>query len=266
MLLLTDAVDAFWSSAPLDFDGKPLKSLSQGEVNLDLIPRIDEDATKDEPKTETDEAATIAVDQGGARRARLRREGLDALRPRRRSCLVAGGAGPDRELERMLAMQNRGSVTKPILEINLRHPLVAKIAGADKAAGGEASDIAFLLLEQAQILDGELPEDPAAFAQPSQPAGAARFVIADHSRRGAFVPALLMPRNSTHEHCLRETHREKCRARRFRAPAGLSGRSSGHPEEHSGWDIREDAPDLRHRSCLDGRGDRAGTSPVSTPR
>lgn len=77
---------------------------------------------------------------------------------------MAGGHGPDRELERMLAMQNRGSVTKPILEINLRHPLVAKIAGADTAAGGEAADIALLLLEQAQILDGELPEDPAAFA------------------------------------------------------------------------------------------------------
>ena len=36
----------------------------------------------------------------------------------------------------------------------------AAIAG-DKAA---ASDLSFLLLEQALILDGELPEDPAAFA------------------------------------------------------------------------------------------------------
>ncbi|WNV07007.1 molecular chaperone HtpG [Tardiphaga sp. 709] len=163
VLLLTDAVDAFWSSAPLDFDGKPLKSLSQGEVNLDLIPRIDDEATKDEPKTETDEAATIAVikDALGERVSDVK---VSTRLTTSASCLVAGGAGPDRELERMLAMQNRGSVTKPILEINLRHPLVAKIAGADKAAGGEASDIAFLLLEQAQILDGELPEDPAAFA------------------------------------------------------------------------------------------------------
>ncbi|WP_371423221.1 molecular chaperone HtpG [Tardiphaga sp.] len=163
VLLLTDAVDAFWSSAPLDFDGKPLKSLSQGEVNLDLIPRIDEDATKDEPKTETDEAATIAVIKE-ALGERVSDVKASTRLTSSASCLVAGGAGPDRELERMLAMQNRGSVTKPILEINLRHPLVAKIAGADKAAGGEASDIALLLLEQAQILDGELPEDSAAFA------------------------------------------------------------------------------------------------------
>ena len=36
------------------------------------------------------------------------------------ACLVAGGRGPDRELERLLARQNRGSGAKPILEINMR--------------------------------------------------------------------------------------------------------------------------------------------------
>ena len=76
------------------------------------------------------------------------------------SCLVAGSHGPDRELERLLARQNRGLGSKPILEVNLRHPLVAAIA----KAGADASDLSFLLLEQAQILDGDLPEDPAAFA------------------------------------------------------------------------------------------------------
>ena len=63
-------------------------------------------------------------------------------------------------LERLLAMQNKAPVTRPILEINMRHPLVAAVTG-DKEA---ARDLSFLLLEQAQILDGELPEDPAAFA------------------------------------------------------------------------------------------------------
>ena len=162
VLLLTDHVDAFWTSAPTDFEGKPLKSLSQGEVNLDLIPRIDEEP-KDETAPETDEAATIAVikDTLGERVSDVK---ASTRLTTSASCLVAGGFGPDRELERMLAMQNRGAGTKPILEINLRHPLVARIAGADKAAGGDAADLSFLLLEQAQILDGELPEDPAAFA------------------------------------------------------------------------------------------------------
>src|SRR5262249_37088437 len=35
VLLLTDPVDAFWTSARLEFEGKPLKSLSQGDLNFD---------------------------------------------------------------------------------------------------------------------------------------------------------------------------------------------------------------------------------------
>jgi len=73
---------------------------------------------------------------------------------------VAGGDGRDRQLERLLAMQNKGPITKPVLEINIRHPLVAAVA----TSGDAAADLSLLLLEQAQILDGELPEDPAAFA------------------------------------------------------------------------------------------------------
>ena len=168
VLLLTDPVDAFWTSAQLDFEGKPLKSLSQGDVNFDLIPLAGE--TKDESaKPEIDEAATIALIKAalGDRVSDVR--GSQRLTTSA-SCLVAGGFGPDRELERMLARQNRGAGAKPILEINLKHPLVAAIAQAkrgddadDKA--GDATDLSLLLLEQAQILDGELPDDPAAFAQ-----------------------------------------------------------------------------------------------------
>jgi len=41
---------------------------------------------------------------------------------------------PGPELERLLARQNRGAGTKPILEINMRHPLVAAISGAKDSA------------------------------------------------------------------------------------------------------------------------------------
>ena len=157
VLLLTDPVDAFWTSAPFDFEGKPLKSLSQGDIDFGLIPRID-DSTQ-ETKADTDEASIIA-----AIKATLGDRVFDVRASQRlttsASCLVAGSHGPDRELERLLARQNRGAATKPILEINMRHPLVAAISGAKDSA----SDLSFLLLEQAQILDGELPEDPAAFA------------------------------------------------------------------------------------------------------
>src|ERR1700709_1511251 len=60
VLLLTHPGDAFWTSAPIDFEGKPLKSLSQGDINFDLIPLVD-DTTGDKPESVSDEAATIAA-------------------------------------------------------------------------------------------------------------------------------------------------------------------------------------------------------------
>ena len=157
VLLLTDPVDAFWTSAPLDFGGKPLKSLSQGDVDLNLVLLLDK--AEDNKEAVADEATTIAVikDALGERVSDVR---ASQRLTSSASCLVAAGGGRDRMLERLLAQQNQGPLTRPILEINLRHPLVAAISTEQDAA----RDLSLLLLEQAQILEGELPEDPAAFA------------------------------------------------------------------------------------------------------
>jgi molecular chaperone HtpG len=159
VLLLSDPVDAFWTSMPMEFEGKPLKSLSQGDLNLDQVPRIDEEK-KDEPAA--DEAATVALIK-----ASLGDRVSDVKASTRltssASCLVADSHGPSRELERILAQQNRGERSKPILEINLHHAMVGAITRAP-AGSKVIDDLCLLLLEQAQILDGELPEDPAAFA------------------------------------------------------------------------------------------------------
>src|SRR4051794_35374594 len=93
VLLLTDPVDAFWTSGRLDFEGKPLKSLSQGDVNFDLIPLLDENA-KDKPESNADEAVTIATIK-----ASLGDRVYDVRASQRlttsASCLVAGSHGPD---------------------------------------------------------------------------------------------------------------------------------------------------------------------------
>lgn len=158
VLLLTDPVDAFWTSAQLDFEGKPLKSLSQGDIDFDLIPLLDDKDKQEEAAV--DEASVIA-----AVKASLGDRVADVKVSRRlttsASCIVAGNFGPDRELERLLAQQQRGGRTKPILEINPRHPLVSAVTATDDTA--RRDDLSLLLLEQAQILEGELPEDLAAF-------------------------------------------------------------------------------------------------------
>jgi molecular chaperone HtpG len=167
VLLLTDPVDALWTSMQVDFQGKPFKSLSQGEVDFSLLPLLDQaakpeaDAAKDE---ETDAAATIA-----AVKAALGERVEDVRASQRLTdspvCLVAAGHGPDRELERLLARHQRGAGAKPILELNMRHPLVRAVAHAKLAArDDDAAELSALLFDQAMILDGEAPDDPAAFA------------------------------------------------------------------------------------------------------
>jgi molecular chaperone HtpG len=164
VLLLTDPVDAVWTAAPPGFEGKPLKSLSQGEVNFDLVPRLDQDAGADaEPASEFDAAVIAAVKSALG-------EQVSEVRASQRltdsaACLVAVGHGPDRQLERLLSRSGRGAGGKPILELNMRHALVKALGLAKtQAREDDVGDLAALLLDQAQILDGEVPNDPAAFA------------------------------------------------------------------------------------------------------
>jgi molecular chaperone HtpG len=164
VLLLTDPIDAFWTAVPLGFEGKPFRSLSQGDVDFALIPRTDQGADAEPKPDDGDETSIVAAvkEALGERVADVRasKRLTDSA-----ACLVAEARGPDRELERLLARQNRGAGTKPVLELNIRHPVV-KLLGQAKAGGRneEVADLAALLFEQAQILDGEVPGDPAQFA------------------------------------------------------------------------------------------------------
>jgi molecular chaperone HtpG len=164
VLLLTDPVDAFWTAASLGFEGKPLKSLSRGEVDFGLVPlREDAAGTKPEEKeTATDDTLVIA-----AVKTALGERVSDVRASQRLTdsavCLVAGGQGLDRELERLLARQGRGAGTKPILELNMRHPLIKALAKAKtEARDQDVTDLAEVLFDQAQIL--EVPDDPTAFS------------------------------------------------------------------------------------------------------
>ena len=166
VLLLKDSVDAFWTSQPHTFDGKPLRSLSQGDVDFADIPKLE--TTADEPppaSSAVDDAVVIA-----AVKSTLAERVADVRASQRLTdspaCLVAAGRGPDRELERLLARAQQQTGAKPVLELNMSHTLVKAVANA-KAAGNDAdvTDIALLLYDEAVLLDGELPADPAAFAQ-----------------------------------------------------------------------------------------------------
>ena len=163
VLLLADPVDSFWTALPQSHDGKSMRSLSQGEVDLSAIPLVEE--RKEEPAGAVDIGVLVA-----ALKSSLGGEVSDVRVSKRlvtsAACLVAPGAGPDLALDRLLQRRNEAAGVKPVLEINPAHAIVkaAARASADKW-DQEVADLGHLLFDQARILDGELPSDPAKFAE-----------------------------------------------------------------------------------------------------
>jgi len=166
VLMLADPIDEFWPQAVGAYKDKPFKSVAQGAADLAKIaaPEGAEDK-KDEPVA--DIAALIEAVKGALG---------DAVKSVRASerlttsavCLVADEGDMSLHLERLLRQHRRDAAQKAarILELNPRHPLIVRLAGAAKEGGGESlADAAWLLLDQARLIEGEPPADPAAFAR-----------------------------------------------------------------------------------------------------
>jgi molecular chaperone HtpG len=165
VLLLADPVDAFWVRTALGYDGKPFQSVTQGDANLDNVP-LKEGAEKDE----------AAPDAAFATLAALFKQTLgDKVSDVRAStrlatsavCLVAPDLGYDRRLEKILSANDQlKKLSAPVLELNPGNPLIRSLSS--RAAAGNAADAvadaAVILLGEARILDGELPDDPADFS------------------------------------------------------------------------------------------------------
>jgi molecular chaperone HtpG len=162
VLLLTDPVDSFWAPNAPEFEGKPFRSITQGAADLDEIAKTD--GTTNEPvEASADVQAFIAF----ARDA-LAEEVADVRVSSRltdsAACLVASDQALDRQLERILQGAGRlQTAEKPVLEINPDSGLIKSLAGQ----GDEAlrSDAAWLLLDEARILDGDKPANPRLFAE-----------------------------------------------------------------------------------------------------
>ncbi len=173
VLLLTDPIDHYWTTLGLDFDGKPLKSLSQGDVDLSSVNPAENAENVEAEKSEgakNEDDGTAAGDGFITMLKETLGEKVSDVRASKRLvdsavCLVAPGMGPDLGLEKILSQRQQAIGLKPVLEVNTRHALVKAIAAeAAKSDAADFSDLAGLLLDQAFVLDGQTPEDPAAFA------------------------------------------------------------------------------------------------------
>lgn len=162
VLLLTDSVDSFWPTNVPDFEGKVFKSVTQGLADLNDIAG---EAGTDEQKQEASSEVAAFIDFA---RGVLDQEVADVRVSGRLTesavCLVASEHGPDRQLEKILQGAGRlQTASKPVLEINAQSQLVRSIASMDDHAFRE--DAAWLLLDEARILDGDKPANPRAFAE-----------------------------------------------------------------------------------------------------
>ncbi|MDM9621975.1 molecular chaperone HtpG [Rhizobium sp. S96] len=161
VLLLTDGVDSFWPTNVADFEGKPLKSVTQGLADLNAV--TGEGGT-DEGGRQASPEVVAFIDFA---RSALGEEVADVRISDRLTesavCLVASEHGPDRQLEKLLQGAGRlQTASKPILEINAQSERVRSIASIDDPAFRE--DAVWLLLDEARILDGDKPANPRAFA------------------------------------------------------------------------------------------------------
>ncbi len=164
VLLLADPVDSFWVTMSPSFEGKPFRSVTQGEADLAMIPRTDAatDSAQEVDPAVADFVGFVKKTLGDAVSDVRTSERLTESAV----CLVAPQSGPDRQLERLLAGSGRlASAAKPVLEINPRHALVTALARLKDVEEPLRADTAHLLLDQARVLDGETPADPRAFAE-----------------------------------------------------------------------------------------------------
>ena len=158
VLLLSDGIDAFWPERLGTFEGKPIRSITQGNVDLSKVAG---------PAAEG-EAADVA--QLLARLQEILKEEVSAVRATDRlveSAVVLSAAehGPDLQMSRMLRRAGRptgGGL--PVLEINPRHTLIRRLAET-VATDTTLDETAGLLLDLARVQDGDAPRDPAAFAR-----------------------------------------------------------------------------------------------------
>jgi molecular chaperone HtpG len=165
VLLMSDRVDEWMMAYFHEYQGKALKSVAKGDIDLD---NLGKSGAADEP---ADGAGTQAeLDPALLERVKAALgERVSDVRSSHRltdsaSCVVLGDQEMALHLQRLLEQAGQAvPESRPVLELNPAHPLVRRLDGeADAERFGE---LALVLFEQALLAEGAALEDPAAFVR-----------------------------------------------------------------------------------------------------
>jgi len=159
VLLLSDRVDEWVVGHLTEFDGKPLVSVAKGGLDLGAL---EDEAERKEDEAEQTELKSLVEKVKASLGDRVKDVRVTRRLTESPACLVADDHDVGGNLARMLkAAGQRVPDTKPILEINPKHPAVLKLQ-SDEA---RFDDWAAVLLDQAILAEGGQLDDPATFVK-----------------------------------------------------------------------------------------------------
>ncbi len=159
VLLLHDRIDDWLMSHMMEFDGKPLQDVAKGELDLG---QLDNDDDKKEQEEITEQNKDLVE-----RVKTILSELVEEVRVTNRltespACLVVGDHDMGAQMRRIMeAAGQELPPSKPILELNPGHPLVAKLD--DESDEDRFGELSRLLFDQAALAAGDSLEDPASF-------------------------------------------------------------------------------------------------------
>ncbi|MDO9222015.1 MAG: molecular chaperone HtpG, partial [Thiobacillus sp.] len=161
VLLLSDRVDEWLSGNLSEFDGKPLKSVAKGGLDLG---ELEDEAEKTAQKEAEDSMRPLTERIQTALGERVKAVRVTHRLTDSPACLVTGEGDMSANLERLLKAAGQAAPTvKPTLEINPSHALVTRLNSETDEA--RFADWANLLFEQALLAEGGQLDDPASFVR-----------------------------------------------------------------------------------------------------
>ena len=165
VIYMTDPVDEFWLPSVGKYSEKDFQSITKGGADLDKIKSNKKDKEKKKDNKNIDKLlASIKVTLGDeVKEVKVSERLTDSA-----VCLVAGEGEMDMHLEKLLKQhQQIDSTSQKILEVNADHPLIKDLLKIlnNKKDKVVFDDAAWLLLDQARIIEGQPVSDPNKFAK-----------------------------------------------------------------------------------------------------
>ncbi len=171
VLIMTDAIDQFWLPMIGSFKDKKFTSITQGQINLDDLDEKNKDKkseNKDQKEKQDKEFVDLIAQMKVVLGEQVKDIRLSSKLTDSPVCLVADDGDMDIAMEQLMAQRDTNYKGAPrILEINGDHSLIKNMKSllSKKENNDLVSDAGTLLFEQARLLEGKMPADPAQFSK-----------------------------------------------------------------------------------------------------